>query len=108
MLRSSVSWEHLQRFYILSLVKHRVCQVSNQYEEEKKSYLQWFGKRVGKTQNMDPAIIFLGENFLRAVDSKVQATVSNNTQTLGTMETQCTYWNDESMAMAYVPPPQPA
>jgi len=28
--------EHLQRFCILSLAKHGVCPISNQYREEKK------------------------------------------------------------------------
>jgi len=41
---------------------------------------------------MDPTVIFLGKIFLRAVDFKVQATAGINTQTLGTMETQYTYW----------------
>jgi len=40
---------------------------------------------VGKTQSVDPAIIFSVKNFLCAVDSKVQATGSINTQILGTM-----------------------
>ena len=83
--------EHLQQFCILSLAKHRVCQVSNQYGHEKKKlppmvWQSW----VGKTQSVDLAIILSDKNFLRAIDSKVQATVGTNTQTLGTMETRCT------------------
>jgi len=63
---------------------------------------------VWQNQSVDPVVIFSGGNFLHAVDSKVQATTDTNTQTIGTMETRCTYWKDESMAMTYIPPPQPA
>jgi hypothetical protein len=36
--------EQLQQFCIFCLAKDGVCQLSNQYGEEKKSYVQRFGK----------------------------------------------------------------
>jgi len=61
---SNTSLEHLQRLYILSLAKHRVCQVSNQYGEEKKGYLQWFGKiELAKPKVWTQRLLFYAKTF---------------------------------------------